>query len=252
MENEEMSYSLLVPAAGRGSRMESANIPKVLVPFKGKALIDWAMSRFLHQAEDIVLVIQEKHKENFVSHFNQKITKAPVYVIQETPLGTAQAVSLGLNEVKSEWTLLIWGDHVGASQLDLDSILTNDFLDDIQFILPLVQRNNPYVYFSHGNNGSDLNLHETIKGAIKIDSGLSDCGVFIFQTKAIKSFLASYIQQQSITSETDLNFLSTFPAMEKAGVHFRKLILDNVLLTFGVNSPKEMIELERYFNETPL
>ena len=246
-----MSFSLLVPAAGRGSRMKSANTPKVLVPFKGKALIDWAMSRFLHQAEDVVLVIQEQHKENFINHFKQKDAKAPIYVVQENPLGTAQAVSLGLNEIKSEWTLLIWGDHVGASQLELTSLMSND-MDKIQFVLPLVQRNNPYVYFTHGNNGSDLNLHETIKGAMKIEIGLSDCGVFIFKTKAIKTFLASYLQQQSTTSETDLNFLATFPAMEKAGIHFRKLILDNTLLTFGVNSPKEMIELEGYFNEVPL
>ena len=56
MGNNQMSFSLLVPAAGRGSRMKSANTPKVLVPFKGQALIDWAMSRFLHQAEDVYCI----------------------------------------------------------------------------------------------------------------------------------------------------------------------------------------------------
>lgn len=252
MKNDQMAYSLLIPAAGRGRRMESSSIPKALVPFKGKALIDWAMSRFLHQAEDVVIVIQEKHKENFTDHFKEKVAKAPLYVFQETPLGTAQAVSIGLNEIKSDWTLLIWGDHVGASQLDISSLVSNDSLEDIQFILPLVQRNNPYVYFTYGDNGSDLNLHETIKGAIEIDIGLSDCGVFIFQTEVVKNFLASYLQQHSTSSDTELNFLSTFSAMERAGVHFRKIILDNTLLTFGVNSPKEMIELEGYFNEVPL
>ena len=117
---------------------------------------------------------------------------------------------------------------------------------EIDFILPLVVCEDPYVYFGD-SEGNSLVFNETKLGAPKVAIGISDCGIFLFKTHQMIRYFHGKNPRSDKSNDKDLNFLSLFVEMEKSGLIFKKVFFQNVLLTKGVNSKEELSTMQSLF-----
>ena len=107
----------------------------------------------------------------------------------------------------------------------------------------------PYVYFSPNLVTDVLSFHETRLGAPNIPMGLSDCGIFLFRKKLIETFFHKNLPKAGPKTGTERNFLSLFSDMQAQGIRFHIVHYENEALTFGVNSPRDLRELEQVLIE---
>jgi bifunctional UDP-N-acetylglucosamine pyrophosphorylase/glucosamine-1-phosphate N-acetyltransferase len=101
-----MSLDVVILAAGKGTRMHSSQ-PKVLHPLAGRPLLRHVVetARALH-AEQIV-VVYGHGGEQVRSAFDDE---GLVFVLQDPQLGTGHAVQQAAPVLKSERTLILYGD----------------------------------------------------------------------------------------------------------------------------------------------
>jgi len=230
-----MVISLIVPAAGRGTRM-GGEIPKALVRTGEVFLIEYTTEALVPHLEEIICVVSPSALETFEELLPILHGKKVKYVLQENPLGTAQAIERGLAYATGEISLVVWADHVGAHFFN-EEVLTSCMNEsNWDVIIPMVERANPYVYFEIDSNRCITDFHETRTGAPEVEIGLSDCGVFIVRNREISTALINL----GTKSDTEVNFLKLIPEMNKIGIRTRSILLDDYRLTLGANSEKEL------------
>ncbi|MEQ1618022.1 MAG: bifunctional UDP-N-acetylglucosamine diphosphorylase/glucosamine-1-phosphate N-acetyltransferase GlmU [Terricaulis sp.] len=80
----------IVLAAGQGTRMKS-DLPKVLHPVGGRAMLDWAIAAARSVGAERVVVVAGTHAPAVGAHVEKKLGPSSI-AIQDPPLGTAHAV----------------------------------------------------------------------------------------------------------------------------------------------------------------
>ncbi len=103
-----MKLRAIVPAAGKGTRMNNPELPKAMHPICGKPLLDVALSHIDFIApEDIYLVVGYR-KEKIMEHCGDRYH----YVEQEKQLGTGHAVAVCAKEFEGYDgdVLIVFGD----------------------------------------------------------------------------------------------------------------------------------------------
>lgn len=102
-----MKVQSIILAAGEGTRMKS-NLPKVLHPLAGKALIRYSLEAVNGISDQKPVIVIGRDAEKVV----QIIDGEAEFVFQEKRLGTADAVICARNiaEGKSDLVLIIYGD----------------------------------------------------------------------------------------------------------------------------------------------
>lgn len=102
--------NIIVLAAGHGKRMGNNGVPKVLLPFKGKPVIEHLLKAIkktqLCKKPIIVIGVQ-------ANKVKRVLGSGYTYVFQEEQLGTAHAVSCCKNILKDRFKhiLVLYGDH---------------------------------------------------------------------------------------------------------------------------------------------
>lgn len=129
---------IIILAAGKGTRMGS-ELPKVLVPLKGREMIKYLMDSVVASGVDpspIVVVSPDNHKIISESLKDYQLK----YVIQDKQLGTGHAVSCALGEIDNEVEkiIVLYGDHpfLSAKSIKNFSILEPKALTIMPAILP--------------------------------------------------------------------------------------------------------------------
>jgi len=106
----------IILAGGRGERLRplTDDIPKPMIPVRGKSLIEWCIKNLKKNGlEDIIISAgykAEKIKEYFGdgSKFGVNIT----YYVEKEPLGTGGAVKLIYRDINEPF-VLVWPDNLG-------------------------------------------------------------------------------------------------------------------------------------------
>ena len=94
-----MKLTVAILAAGKGTRMNVPDLPKVLVPMNGKPLLEYVLETIenLNSSKTVVILGHEKEKvTHFISQNNYSNIKT---VLQEPQLGTGHAVDQTRNEL---------------------------------------------------------------------------------------------------------------------------------------------------------
>ena len=99
---------IVILAGGQGKRM-NANVPKVLVPFHGKPMIDHLLDAVSHsdiKAKPLVVVGYKK--EDVINHLGERAD----FVVQTDQLGTGHAVRITEENINEdiENVLVLYGD----------------------------------------------------------------------------------------------------------------------------------------------
>ncbi len=107
-----MSLSIIILAAGKGTRMKS-NLPKVMHKIAGREMLNLTIdaAKTLNPQEISIVIsdeIQPYEKEILKTHDNQKIS----FILQQERKGTAHAVSTAIASIKNlgEKVLILYGD----------------------------------------------------------------------------------------------------------------------------------------------
>jgi bifunctional N-acetylglucosamine-1-phosphate-uridyltransferase/glucosamine-1-phosphate-acetyltransferase GlmU-like protein len=236
--------SLIIPAAGSGTRM-GGTIPKALVPVNGMTLVEFATLTLMPLCREIIMLVSPSTLDLFKGGL-PKIQNIDVqYVVQEIPRGTAEAVQIGLNYADSDFSVIMWADHIGAHFFS-PSVLQEFWCSDTwDVVVPVLYREDPYVYFDIDEDGSVVGFNETRMGATKQAFGWSDCGVFLVRNTVIRSAL----QRLATVAEAEVNFLALFPLLNKMGLRVTTKIVDDHRLTLGANSFEELTMVLNEFGD---
>jgi CTP:molybdopterin cytidylyltransferase MocA len=148
--NRLLPFSLIIPAAGHGSRL-SRYSPKALAQVGNKSLIELATYSLIEDASESIIISQSKHQEMFEEEASRISMNGTRVVTQDIARGSAHAVNLGLIAAEEEIAIVVWGDHVGAETFD-PTPMFDSLRGEADFVLPIIKRDNPYVYFEITNS----------------------------------------------------------------------------------------------------
>lgn len=127
---------IIILAAGEGSRLGNLtkNIPKCLISFGGKPAILHLIDSLPESDEICVCISNDFRGELLRNYLAHMCTKKIRFVVQDRPIGTANAVSLCFDE---DDTLISWSDIIPASPVlkpcDSSIFTTEDFLCRYRF-----------------------------------------------------------------------------------------------------------------------
>ena len=236
--------SLIIPAAGSGTRM-GGTIPKALVPINGMTLVEFATLTLMPLCREIIMLVSPSTLDVFKGAL-PKIQNIDVqYIVQEIPRGTAEAVQIGLNYADSDFSVIMWADHIGAHFFSPSVLQEFWYSDTWDVVVPVLYREDPYVYFDIDEDGSIVGFNETRMGATKQAFGWSDCGVILVRNTVIRSAL----QRLATVAEAEVNFLALFPLLNKMGLRVTTKIVDDHRLTLGANSFEELTMVLNEFGD---
>jgi bifunctional N-acetylglucosamine-1-phosphate-uridyltransferase/glucosamine-1-phosphate-acetyltransferase GlmU-like protein len=245
--NPLLPFSLIVPAAGHGSRL-SRYSPKALAPVGNKTLIELATHSLIEGASESIIIAQSKHQTVFEEEASRISMNGTRVITQDEARGSAHAVNLGLTAAGEQIAVVVWGDHVGAETFDPTPML-DSLRGEIDFVLPIIRRDNPYVYFEIVNS-KILGFSETSKGSPQVLSGFSDIGVFGMKVQKTSRILNEWIHSKN--SEKDLNFLSFFESEKFQTIKLEILQVNpsDSHLTQGINTDEDLEQFSKIHEET--
>src|SRR5678816_1858561 len=104
-----MSRTLIIPAAGRGTRLQS-DLPKVLYPVAGRPMIDHLLDLYSDVAERFVLVLSPEFDEAVRRHCSSihRFAGRIDYAIQERPDGMLPAILAAASIVAGHQPESVW------------------------------------------------------------------------------------------------------------------------------------------------
>lgn len=120
------NVGVVVLAAGKGTRLNCTDRPKVMLDLSGKPIVEYVVETLQKMGfgkEQICLVVGFKH-EIVEKYFGDDFS----YVLQESQLGTGHAVMVAEKVMKNkfEHTVVIYGDSPFISEKTIEEIIKNN------------------------------------------------------------------------------------------------------------------------------
>ena len=237
---------LMVPAAGRGSRLGAA-LPKFLVPVAGRPMIDHLRRLYEPYVERIVLVVHPSAQADAQAHV-RTWTVPVTCVVQTQPTGMLDAILLGAAAVDGDAPLWIsWCDQVGVHPRTVQTLRdTATRRPDAALVMPTVTRAAPYIHLDRDANGRIVRVLHRREGDRLPDPGESDMGLFALSAAARTTLLPQYAHEVEIGASTgERNFLPFIGWLAGRGDVVTFAAIDE-MEAVGVNTPDELAAVERY------
>lgn len=235
------SICLIIPAAGRGSRL-NLDIPKVFCPLRNKdetpfSLIKIATNDFKH---DSCLILSPYGK----TFFYDKINDGTHIEIQETPKGMGDAIFSAYDYWKNfDNLMVVWGDQCSINKQTVNKALEKfkSIKCKQRIVVPLVQKNNPYVDYLFNNNCLQ-NISQSRENEKCRSFGFSDVGVFLLSNFKLKYFWLEYIKSCNLGKKTnELNFLPFLVFLSsKCNFLFDYIIVEDITESRGLNNKEDL------------
>lgn len=140
-----MQLSAIVLAAGKGTRMKS-QLPKVLHPLCGRALVEYPVTAAFDAGADQVVVVTSGQPEISQALEARYGKDRIAVVVQDPPRGTGDAVRVGLTAVQHERTLILYGDTPLLRAQDLSGLLAALNVPGQELSLLTALLDNPFGY----------------------------------------------------------------------------------------------------------
>jgi bifunctional UDP-N-acetylglucosamine pyrophosphorylase/glucosamine-1-phosphate N-acetyltransferase len=238
---------LIIPAAGRGSRLGGA-VPKPLVEVNGRPMLTHLADIYQSVVDHIVVVAHPSFRtavDTWAAPFgNVSVTEQP------SPTGMLDAILLGApivarQRASSVW--ITWADQVGVLPATITRLVQAlDTRAQPAMALPTVSRRDPYIHFDRDAAGRLATLRQRREGDEMPEVGESDMGLFAMTRAAFDQDLPDYARQAATGSGTgERNFVPFVPwlAQRKDVVTFP---CTDPMEAVGVNTPDELRQIEAW------
>lgn len=236
-------WTVLIPAAGRGSRLGFEQ-PKILFPIAGATILEWLLDLLKPLSARFVLVLSPTGAAPVEEAAARLAPGRVAIAVQPEPRGMADAIRCGLAQVATRHTLIVWGDQVALRPDSLEFLMRlHQGVAQPAAVCPTLWRDRPYIHFERSESGCVVRILQAREGDRMPERGESDSGVFLFRTEALRLYLPRLLEsKESIGNKTgELNFLPIFPMLDS-------LITAPIMTeaeSVGVNSPADAAYLEQ-------
>jgi bifunctional UDP-N-acetylglucosamine pyrophosphorylase/glucosamine-1-phosphate N-acetyltransferase len=243
-----MSRSLIIPAAGHGTRLGST-LPKVLVPVAGVPMIDRLFNLYAPVVDQVVLVVNPASASLVKQHLTEHPPAFPVSCVEQAaPTGMLDAILLAMPAVvkaapSSIW--ITWCDQVAVHPKTIETLAARTSAA-ADFVMPTVTSDNPYIHLERDDTGRIVRVLHRREGDRMPAVGESDMGLFAMSTRAYRDWLPQYAGDVEIGQATgERNFLPFIPWVS-ARAAVETFPSHDPMEAVGINTPDELRRIEQY------
>ncbi len=236
----------IVLAAGKGKRMNSRDINKVVLPLANKPMIVHSIGLLENVGIKNIVVVVGFAKQSVMEVLGTKV----IFAEQHKRLGTAHAVSCGLGKMPLgvENILVINGDDSAFYTEDvIRKLAEKHFLTNASMTFLTIEKDNPYGLgrVIRDDNGAVKAIVEE-KDATDKQKRVTEVNpaCYIFKTSFVKKYIKK-VQKSPFTGEYYLTSLIDMGIKNKEKIE----TLNGGTLTWrGVNTAEELLEAERLYS----
>jgi len=239
-----MSLSVIILAAGEGSRMRS-KIPKVLHTLGGKPLLEHVIATARQLDAHHVCVVYGHGGEQVRTSLNHLDVE---WIEQAEQLGTGHAVAQAMESAAMHDTaLVLYGDVPLITPETLQLLIAAVSEDSIGLLTTPLENPAGYGRIIRDTKGHVISIVEE-KDANDQQRTIKEIntGIMAVKIKRLKTWLAA-LDNNNAQSEF---YLTDIIAMAvKDGVEINTVTPQTVAETLGVNNRVQLAELERYYQQ---
>ena len=243
-----MSICAIIPAAGKGSRLNSAR-PKIFTEIiPGKTIWDILYEKIRPHVDQINLVLNSEVENDF----NDFVVRDATFTSnQDIPVGMGDAIFKGYETWKKfDYVLIVWGDQVHVSNNTISDVLKKtSSKKDNHLILPISVQDDPYVEYIFNSSRTELkNIKQSREGDKCSPGGFSDIGVFCLSTKNIKHYWDEYLNCfEKGTSTGEINFLPFLILLSENNWEMDTVLIEDNTEARGVNTPDDLAYFQKIY-----
>ena len=237
MENKAKEMACIILAAGSGTRMKS-NFSKVLFPFLGKPLLEHVLEKAESlQPGKIVVVCSPKDYPEVANKFGSRA----LITTQEVPLGTGDAVKVGL-EVTGEFAhcMILCGDTPLLNQKTLSDFWV-EYIESgasAGFISAEVMEPKMYGRIFRGENNQFQGIVEFKDASDQIKQIHEvNAGIYLFKKQALSNALESLTTHNK---SGEYYFTDTLLTIQNRGNNLHIKTIEGEDEIFGINNKLDL------------
>jgi CTP:molybdopterin cytidylyltransferase MocA len=238
---------LVIPAAGRGSRLH-ASAPKPLVPVNGRPMLDHLVDLYTPFVGHVVVVAHPSFSAA-VESWARRYRHVSV-AQQPAPTGMLDAVLLAgrvVREHDPEAIWITWADQVGvlpATIARLAEVTAGG--SPPALALPTVRRRDPYIHFDRDAGGRIVRLLQRREGDPMPTEGEGDLGLFALTRHVFDTDLDEYARDVAPGGATgERNFVPFVPWLARRTT-VATFPCTDPMEAVGINTPDELREVEAW------
>jgi HAD superfamily hydrolase (TIGR01509 family) len=237
---EPSSWTAVIPAAGRGSRL-GFHRSKILYPVAGRMILDWLLDFLEPNHGQMIFVLSPEGAADVTAELDQRIPGRFHVVVQHAPTGMGHAVELALPFVATPHVTVVWGDQVALQRVSVEACLRlhqGPLHPDLT--CPTVLRPAPYIHFDRDGAGRISGLRQAREGDAMPEHGESDTGFFCFNTLRLAQLLR-HARASGLTSggrTAEFNLLPVIPIAAREGLVLTPRLM-RLEETIGINSGED-------------
>lgn len=241
-----LSRLLVIPAAGRGTRL-SADTPKPLVSVGGRSMLDRLADLYTPFVDGIV-VIASPVSRAAVSRWASG--RAAIVVEQAAPTGMLDAILLAAPAIEArrpDAVWITWADQVGVLPGTLRRVVeAEEQRPGPAMIVPTVTRSDPYIHFTRDARGRIAGLLQRREGDAMPGEGEGDVGVFAMAREIFRNELQEFAGRAAAGSGTgERNFLPFIPWLARRR-NVVTIPCSDPMEAIGVNTPEDLQVVEAW------
>jgi bifunctional N-acetylglucosamine-1-phosphate-uridyltransferase/glucosamine-1-phosphate-acetyltransferase GlmU-like protein len=240
---------LIVPAAGRGSRLGAA-VPKPFVTVAGISMLDRLVDLYDRHVERFLVVVNPSFVED-AREWGRRLPNVEI-VEQRMPTGMLDAIlcaSPAVARLHPDWIWITWCDQIGVLPETVVRLETETAIAGPALVMPTVRRRHPYIHLARDSNGRITRILHLREGDEMPEEGESDMGLFALSRRAFEEGLTRYAREADVGLGTgERNFLPFIPWLaERATV--ATFPCTNAMEALGVNTPEDLRVMEGWLRE---
>lgn len=237
-----MSLSVVILAAGRGTRMKS-EVPKVLHTIAGVPMLTHVINTAKTcQAKDIYVVYGHGGQQVKDAHKNQKVT----WVHQKQMLGTGHAVAQTLKHLKvNDQVLVLFGDVPMISVETIERLRERTSQDAIGWLTAHVSDPKGFGRIVRDSDNNPVQIVEE-KDATDLQKTIDEIntGICLVPAKYLKSWLPKL---KTNNAQKEYYLTDIFAIAIKNGVSIVTVSPVSLIDVQGVNDRRQQAQLERAY-----
>lgn len=243
-----MKRALVVPAAGRGSRL-GGSMPKVMVPVNGRPMLDYILDRYRELADVVMLVLHPDSADQVRKHLKHR-EQAVELLFQEQPTGMLDAMLIPVSRIAQtnpDEVWITWCDQVAVSEgtvQRLGQAMVTRPEPDLTF--PTVTTIPPYIHFARDESGRIVRVLQRREGDAMPEAGEGDIGLFALTRRAYLESLPAFAGAAgSGTGTGERNFLPFIPWLAQRAL-VRTIPATTPIEAIGINTPEDLELIGKY------
>ena len=246
-----MNRVLIVPAAGRGSRLGS-ELPKLLVPVNGRAMIDYLFDLYRGIVARFVLVVSPAGVGPVKSHCAGRKETIDM-MIQPEPTGMLDAILVprdGVKALNPDEVWVTWCDQIAVQQATVDRLAeAMGRTPRPALVFPTVETDEPYIHFSRDREGTITAVLHRREGDAMPARGEGDIGLFAMSAGSYLGELPAYAESADLGGRTgERNFLPFIPWLARQG-KVRTVAASSSMEAIGINTPDDLVLVARHLSQ---